>query len=291
MKIFENFFLLIIISIITLEPAFGQPNNYFIAGDNAGVIYYDIEPDVSLEIPPYSGWIYKIDINLDGTNDFAIKINYSVGVSHDISDIYVTSYGSNKVAYGYKAPFMFQGDTIALFNMGIGLNEGDTIDDNINFYEGDVHLKSDWWQLGASIYSSWISGDYIPTCMMENGIPDCIYGWIKVSNVTFSNITIESFAANIPLTTSIKSQTIRDISILPNPCSGSVKVQFENSGLGSICLDLFEISGIKIMSIMNEIKMPETYEIELDLSDLTKGVYFFVLKSNKGMQTKKIIKL
>jgi len=46
-----------------------------------------------------------------------------------------------------------------------------------------------------------------------------------------------------------------------------------------------------VKSILNEELLPGTYEKEIDLSDLKLGIYFCVLKTNSGIQTKKIIKL
>jgi len=54
---------------------------------------------------------------------------------------------------------------------------------------------------------------------------------------------------------------------------------------------MFEVYEIKVKSILNEEKLPGSYEMKIDLSELKQGIYFCVLKTNYGMQTKKIIKL
>ncbi len=82
--------------------------------------------------------------------------------------------------------------------------------------------------------------------------------------------------------------------ISPNPCSGSVNIRFTIYDPDSYrddltILDLFEISGIRIERLLNETKMPGTYEMEFDLGDLPAGVYFCTLKSNEKIQTKKLI--
>ncbi len=79
--------------------------------------------------------------------------------------------------------------------------------------------------------------------------------------------------------------------ISPNLCSGSAKLQFVIKEQGLVRCDLFDVSGIKNESILNEEKKPGTYEMEIDLSDIPVGVYFCVLKTTKGIQTRKIIKL
>ncbi len=92
--------------------------------------------------------------------------------------------------------------------------------------------------------------------------------------------------------TDIQELTHKEIlSISPNPCSGSANLQFVISDKGLVNCDLFEVSGVKVKSLLDEKKLPGIYEMEIDLSDLSAGIYYCVLKTNDGTQTKKIIKL
>ncbi|OQX72221.1 MAG: hypothetical protein B6D61_14575 [Bacteroidetes bacterium 4484_249] len=84
--------------------------------------------------------------------------------------------------------------------------------------------------------------------------------------------------------------SVVQFNISPNPTSGSANLRFTIYDVGYVIFDLFEISGVKIKSLVNEMKMPGTYEMEIDLSDLPKGIYFCVLKTPQTTQTKKIIK-
>jgi hypothetical protein len=91
-------------------------------------------------------------------------------------------------------------------------------------------------------------------------------------------------------------------SVSPNPTTGPVHIQLiipdnRQPNLNGteaeqyLTCDLFEISGLRIKQLINEIKNPGTYDIAVDLSELAPGVYFCTLKTGKGMQTKKLIKL
>jgi len=60
---------------------------------------------------------------------------------------------------------------------------------------------------------------------------------------------------------------------------------------GIVICDLFDISGLRIKRLLNDKKMPGTYDIKIDLSDIPAGIYFCELKTNGGKQTKKVIKL
>jgi len=81
------------------------------------------------------------------------------------------------------------------------------------------------------------------------------------------------------------------LEISPNPCSGSVNLRFTISDQRFVICDLYEISGVRLKSILNEEKIPGNFEMEIELSDLPKGIYFCTLKTNKGIQTTKLIKL
>lgn len=79
--------------------------------------------------------------------------------------------------------------------------------------------------------------------------------------------------------------------LYPNPCSGAVRLRYQISDIGYLTLDLYSISGLKIGRLMNEKRMPGTYDMEVDLSDLPAGVYFFRLTTDEGMEMAKVVKL
>lgn len=92
--------------------------------------------------------------------------------------------------------------------------------------------------------------------------------------------------------TSVSEMKLEEsFTISPNPSSGETHLRYTIYDVGYVMLDLYEISGVKVRSILNEEKVPGTYEMEVDLSDLPEGIYFCVLKTDNGIQTKKIIKL
>ena len=82
-----------------------------------------------------------------------------------------------------------------------------------------------------------------------------------------------------------------DFTISPNPCSGYVNLQYAISDQGFVICDIYEISGVRVKQIINEIKMPGTHELKVDLSDIPAGIYFCTIKSNSGqaVQIRKLI--
>lgn len=93
------------------------------------------------------------------------------------------------------------------------------------------------------------------------------------------------------LITSAENQVLGEITINPNPVSDNIKIQLSNIEQGLMILELFDITGIKIKTLIKEQKQPGTYKKTADLSDLKPGIYIVVLKTPQYTKTKKIIKL
>ena len=77
--------------------------------------------------------------------------------------------------------------------------------------------------------------------------------------------------------------------LYPNPCNASAHLQFVINERGIAVCDLYNISGRKIMTLMNKELMPGTHEIELDLSHLSNGLYLIRLQAGERVETTKII--
>lgn len=266
--------------IFIIQCAFVQGQyNYFIAGDTTGIIYCNIS-DTTLEIP--GAYTYDIDINADGTNDFGIKTYYSISPSHETKYIRVLPYGNNQVGYSHFVPIITnEGDTVGFARMGKGLFQGDTINHNILFSSEYVRLISYWNHLVGFFYAVWAAGDYIPVCLMVDNNSDCIFGWIKVSGVSINGITIESFAINIPVYTSIRQTRGGDMLIYPNPASDIVNINANNVMKNII---VYNNMGQKVLK-----KEIFSSFYKLNASILKSGIYHLQIKTVEGTVSKRIV--
>jgi len=76
-----------------------------------------------------------------------------------------------------------------------------------------------------------------------------------------------------------------------NPCSGATHLRFKINDQGLTITDLYQVSGIRIKRLKDEVMIPGTYEIKVDLSGLPAGVYFIRLMAGDQIEMKKLIKL
>jgi hypothetical protein len=83
----------------------------------------------------------------------------------------------------------------------------------------------------------------------------------------------------------------------PNPFNPVTKIMFDVPsgfplrayGNDKVVLKVFDIMGREIQTLVNEKLIPGTYEVTFDGSNYASGVYFYQIKSNDFIQTKKML--
>ena len=77
--------------------------------------------------------------------------------------------------------------------------------------------------------------------------------------------------------------------IYPNPCSGKIKVSFILDKMNDVSIKIYRLNG-EIITSKEMLKKPAgIYELPLDLSGFTPGVYLCRFQVNEFVQTKKIV--
>jgi photosystem II stability/assembly factor-like uncharacterized protein len=89
------------------------------------------------------------------------------------------------------------------------------------------------------------------------------------------------------------SSSIPELFILhqnyPNPFNPSTKIKFEIPKSGRVEMSIYDIAGRKVTELLNEELNPGSYEVVFNAFNLSSGVYFYVLKSNNFIQSKKML--
>jgi len=75
----------------------------------------------------------------------------------------------------------------------------------------------------------------------------------------------------------------------PNPFNPVTNIAFDIKVVGNVTLDLFDVRGAKVQSLVNEQKQVGSHEITFDASHLSSGVYFYSLTSNGVTKTRKLV--
>lgn len=118
--------------------------------------------------------------------------------------------------------------------------------------------------------------------------------------VLATNNGIGAYQITVDTTTSVEQElsTINDYYLsqnFPNPFNNSTKILFRIPEREFVNLSIYDCLGRKISELVNEIKEAGLYEIELNPitlgSDLSSGIYFYQLITNKKQITKKFVML
>ncbi len=74
----------------------------------------------------------------------------------------------------------------------------------------------------------------------------------------------------------------------PNPFNPVTKIRFSLPQASSLTMKLYDVTGRLVLQMLEGSFRPGTYEIELDGSSLSSGVYFYELKTEKFSEVKKL---
>jgi len=92
--------------------------------------------------------------------------------------------------------------------------------------------------------------------------------------------------------TSIPEFTVdNSFTITPNPLESTTIIKYNLSHNSPVSLKIFDVSGREIKVLVNEVQNQGEQSVVFNTFGLKPGIYFALLKTNEGMQTKKLIKL
>jgi len=77
----------------------------------------------------------------------------------------------------------------------------------------------------------------------------------------------------------------------PNPFNPSTKIKYQIANADFVNLQVFDVLGNKVATLIDEEMQPGSYEVEFNASNLPSGIYFYTLKAGKFIQTKKMLLL
>ena len=77
----------------------------------------------------------------------------------------------------------------------------------------------------------------------------------------------------------------------PNPFNPVTIISYQIAKAGKVILKIFDCLGTEIETLVDKFQNEGLYKIEIEASKLSSGIYFYQLKSNEFISTKKMILL
>ena len=96
--------------------------------------------------------------------------------------------------------------------------------------------------------------------------------------------------------TAVENENAKDVSYkllqnYPNPCNPSTKISFTIPIESHVKLDVYNVTGEKVASLVNSTLTAGTHEINFNVANLTSGVYFYKIAAGDFVNIKKMIVL
>jgi hypothetical protein len=79
--------------------------------------------------------------------------------------------------------------------------------------------------------------------------------------------------------------------IIPNPFSDELTITYHLTESAYTRIEIYNSEGKKVKELTHKFQSEGRQVCQMKTSDLPAGIYFCVLKTKEGLQTKKIIKL
>lgn len=130
--------------------------------------------------------------------------------------------------------------------------------------------------------------------------------WEQTENITIHMFKEASHAlaeliynawvnAGSPTIASVNSTSLDRAKLLiqnhPNPFAKNTQITYSLSKASQIVIEIMDISGRPVSTLINEIKPPGEYQLEWDAQNLPAGIYYAVLRSENNIITRKMIKM
>ena len=77
----------------------------------------------------------------------------------------------------------------------------------------------------------------------------------------------------------------------PNPFNPITTINFSIPKEGMVTLNIYNAIGQEVVTLINEIKHVGNYNLQFNASSLPSGIYFYQLKANSYVETKKMVLL
>jgi hypothetical protein len=75
----------------------------------------------------------------------------------------------------------------------------------------------------------------------------------------------------------------------PNPFNPTTTIEYSITELNNVQLIIYNVLGQKITTLVNEVQPPGNYEVSFDGSSLTSGVYYYQIRTQEFVETRKML--
>jgi len=253
-------------------------SNFMPPTDSCRGLWYDGEYFWSAESGATVGKIYKFDRNgniVQQWNEPAFS-GWSACVIEDFFD---------------PIPVEFVSFTAEVINGNVELHwQTATETNNAGFEVERAFLNSperETWEALGFVNGNGTRTEPISYSFINESVQSGVYQY-RLKQIDFDGTSNYSEEIEIEVTIPIGFILYQNY---PNPFNPSTKIKFKISDFGFSSLNVYDVLGNEVATLLNEELSAGEYEVEFSGNGLTSGIYFYQLKAGSYTETKKSILL
>ncbi len=282
-------------------------NNTSISGDNTSEQTYHIDVNIPITDHKMSGSftdsraqiMLVAERNVSGNNDDLVsyKLDMRNGASSQFSVISVGTGSGVPRHPQIISPRLMIDDYKVSFSMNIASNPDRA--DSILFVESDKVPGNSWGTITrVSLKTGSINwrSKYSAVGIKLDGVDNTLVFWGHESG-DFGFIGNElwcTFISGIPTDVETEGVTPLDFALsqnYPNPFNPSTTIKYAIPEASFVQLKVYDILGKEVVTLVNGQKAGGNHSVKFDATDLTSGIYFYIITSGNFTATKKLILL
>jgi N-acetylneuraminic acid mutarotase len=131
-------------------------------------------------------------------------------------------------------------------------------------------------------------------CGFGDSVVYCVAGYTTTGTGTVDKISFSQIDGSCFVTSFSNNQTTIPVEYslsqnYPNPFNPMTKIQFTIPKSGFVKLSVYNILGKEVDLLVNEYRVAGSYIVDLDISNLNSGVYFYKITSGNFTDTKRMM--
>jgi hypothetical protein len=131
--------------------------------------------------------------------------------------------------------------------------------------------------------------EIVPDKIDFSGQPEVVT--VNYTNYIFQNADLTLVPQSITSTGSQKPEVISNYQLYqnyPNPFNPATTIKFSLPEKSQVKISVYNLLGIKVAQLLNEVKDAGTHSVSFDGSNLSSGVYFYKIEAGTFTSTKKL---
>jgi len=228
----------------------------------------------------------QIDLDNDSSFDIVIRRRYQpqwCSSCASINELYIETANTTMLAFETNSiNCAFAGSLYPLKSLANGSNINSALNWKPAALTMAPHKPYIYYKVIATHCIAFPSLFYVGFSKKINA-NDTIYGWIKIQP-SLDKIVDYAYALGSQVGISESEKLNPGILVYPNPTANKLFIEIENELSSGIVLNLINIDGRKIKSLRLTNKKQE-----IDLSEISSGIYFVEIGNEKALIRKKLI--